>query len=363
MTLTAIWELGFGSRPILPTDNCTPEADVQHVENEILASIGFYNTPNENKEQYENILGLTSAVTSLVSSSFLSYPFISIRNRHQVFPTRYPSLAKQHPFHNLNILKDLIRKEGLKSLWIGYGAGLLCQSAFVIYEAGCNVVSVKGNQLKSKSTIPRRVWDLGIAGMHFLLYIPLYPFYRTSVLLRLGGYDSRLVTKKSELSSIKKLTVDFWLTLFHPEVGRIPWTTLISAYIHHYIFDYIQAVCHLRFCRMLLSTKKSNKRETMLHSFFPELVCVVGSHLLARLITYPMETIVYSLIAQDANLSTTKYSGLFHCALSILRERGWKGLYLGMNGFLSEACVSWTVLEGTYYIYTGTANVLDWMYS
>ncbi|ORY04628.1 mitochondrial carrier [Basidiobolus meristosporus CBS 931.73] len=360
MTLTAIWELGFGSRPILPTDNRTSEADVQHVENEILTSIGFYNTPNESKEQYENIFGLTSAVTSLVFSSFLSYPFISIRNRHQVFPTKSPT--SNHPFQNLSVLKEVIRKEGLRSLWVGYGAGLLCQSAFVVYETGCNVVSVTGNRLRSKSDFPRRVWDLGMASVHFLLYIPLYPFYRTSVLLRLGGYEANRLTSKSEVTSIKRLTLDFWGSLLRPRVDRIPWTTLTSAYIHHYIFDYVQAACHLRFCRLLLSTKKSNKRETMLHSFFPELVCVVGSHLLARLITYPMETIVYSLIAQDGRLTDTKYTSLLHCALSIWRERGWRGLYSGMNGFFVEACVSWTVLEGTYYIYTATANFLDWVY-
>ncbi|KAG0044879.1 hypothetical protein BGZ83_009839 [Gryganskiella cystojenkinii] len=217
MVLSAIWTLAFGVDNPLPEDSLAFDhaedgedetqdhidkiLDRQRIlseaEQDILGTTIYLPAPNVKDEAAENKSGFILVVTSLTLNNIGCYPFFGIRDRHQVFPKLFPETSPRSSFQ---YLRQVYRSQGV----------------------------------------------LGIC-VEFLLYIPLYPLLRNSLLLRMDSHAGPWPANSSYLHLLRSFAVDYihdLVGLFYSR-GRSPnilpiYSTVLPSYVLNLVFEIIQ---------------------------------------------------------------------------------------------------------------------------
>ncbi|KAF9208485.1 hypothetical protein BGZ49_008670 [Haplosporangium sp. Z 27] len=246
MVLSAIWTLAFGAQNPLPDfsqDNTLDEIhedgqvqdmdqdddrtqsnvekiykriqDVTEAERDILGTTVYLPAPNTRDEAAENKSGFILVVTSLTLNNIGCYPFFGIRDRHQVFPRLFPETSPRSSF-------EYLRQALLNSI-----IGRLRQ--------------------RSRKVLPKAMIYLSTRIVEFLLYIPLYPLLRNSLLLRMDSRAGPWPTSSSYIYLLKSFAIDYvhdLIGLFHSR-GRSPsilpfYSTVLPSYVLNLLFEIIQ---------------------------------------------------------------------------------------------------------------------------
>lgn len=98
---------------------------------------------------------------------------------------------------------------------------------------------------------------------------------------------------------------------------------------------------------------------TVLRTFYPEVVCGIVSSLIVRIVSYPLDTILFRLMLQDSGIQPkqTHFTGFFDCVKHIwYNEGGWRAFFPGWGGGVIEILMSYLVLEGSWLMY----RLVDW---
>ncbi|CAG8700876.1 13688_t:CDS:2, partial [Acaulospora morrowiae] len=229
---------------------------------------------------------------------------------------------------------------------------ITCQTLMVMYESSLEITYDRISERQS-SKLARMTSYVILKGFDFILFTPLYPILRHSILRMV---DSRFDAQDPIVfyNNYKRNLIEMF---FKRQRGELSWlSTLIPTYVCHCIFEMVQIKAYRRFYKwMSPSSKSETKKETMLHEFFPELVCAIGSYLAAKFVTYPLETVVDRLMVQGYNmrgLRYTRYSGFWNCVHRMIVEEGIGSFYNGLfGGFIGECMVGFISLEMVYATY------------
>ncbi|KAF9328045.1 hypothetical protein BG006_008731 [Podila minutissima] len=268
MVLSAIWSLAFGSHNTLP-DTQDPEDTINNdntqddisshdalvenifdrqrtlteAEQQILATTVHLPAPNVRDEAAENKSGFILVVTSLTLNNIGCYPFFGIRDRHQVFPRLFPETSPRSSFQ---YLRQVYRSQGVLGIWYGMPCSMICHTCTIFYEAFLNSVIWRFRR-RSRKVLPKTVIYLSTRVVEFLLYIPLYPLLRSSLLLRMDSRAGPWPSSTSYLYLLRSFFVDY----FHGLVGlvygggRSPSalpliSTVLPSYALNLLFEIIQ---------------------------------------------------------------------------------------------------------------------------
>ncbi|KAG0339685.1 hypothetical protein BG004_006709 [Podila humilis] len=271
MVLSAIWSLAFGPHNTLPDTQDTEDTANQAVndndnddapthesiiekifarqntlteaERQILATTVYLPAPNIRDEAAENKSGFILVVTSLTLNNIGCYPFFGIRDRHQVFPRLFPETS---PRSSYQYLRQVYRSQGVLGIWYGMPCSMICHTCTIFYEAFLNSIIGRFRQ-KSRKVLPKALIYLSTRIVEFLLYIPLYPLLRNSLLLRM---DSRAGPWPSDSSYLYLLRL-FFVDYVHDLIGlvygggRSPSalpliSTVLPSYALNLLFEIIQ---------------------------------------------------------------------------------------------------------------------------
>ncbi|KAF9388164.1 hypothetical protein CPC16_006644 [Podila verticillata] len=269
MVLSAIWSLAFGSHNTLPdtqdtedtinNDN-TQEDDIPshdvliekifdrqrtltEAERQILATTVYLPAPNIRDEAAENKSGFILVVTSLTLNNIGCYPFFGIRDRHQVFPRLFPETSPRSSFQ---YLRQVYRSQGVLGIWYGMPCSMICHTCTIFYEAFLNSIIWRFRQ-RSRKILPKNLIYLSTRVVEFLLYIPLYPLLRNSLLLRMDYRAGPWPSSSSYLYLLKSFFVDYIHDLIGLVYGggRSPSalplvSTVLPSYALNLLFEIIQ---------------------------------------------------------------------------------------------------------------------------
>ncbi|KAF9133404.1 hypothetical protein BGW39_009827 [Mortierella sp. 14UC] len=274
MVLSEIWTLAFGAQNSIPEqedpdlaahihhsihDDDSSDSEEQHqaaiekilarqrvladAERDILGTTVYLPAPNVRDEAAENKSGFILVVTSLTLNNIGCYPFFGIRDRHQVFPKLFPETSPRSSFQ---YLQNVYRSQGVLGIWYGMPCSMICHTCTIFYEAFLN--SIIGRLRKrSRKILPKPLIDLSTRIVEFLLYIPLYPLLRNSLLLRMDSRTGPWPGNASYLYLLRYFFVDYvhdLIGLFYSR-GRSPsilplYSTVLPSYVLNFLFEIIQ---------------------------------------------------------------------------------------------------------------------------
>ncbi|GJJ78647.1 hypothetical protein EMPS_11006 [Entomortierella parvispora] len=264
MVLSAIWTLAFGPHNPLPDDSTVYDNDsdteqdetrtniarildrqriLSEAEKDILGTTVYLPTPNVKDEAAENKSGFILVVTSLTLNNIGCYPFFGIRDRHQVFPKLFPETSPRSSFQ---YLRQVYKSQGVLGIWYGMPCSMICHTCTIFYEAFLNSIIGKFRQ-RSRKVLPKTLIYVSTRVVEFLLYIPLYPLLRNSLLLRMDSHAGPWPVKSSYLHLLRSFAVDYvhdLIGLFYSR-GRSPsilplYSTVLPSYVLNLVFEIIQ---------------------------------------------------------------------------------------------------------------------------
>ncbi|KAF9081075.1 hypothetical protein BGX23_001337 [Mortierella sp. AD031] len=276
MVLSEIWTLAFGAQNSLPdqddsdlvahhyhgdnndnTDNDDSQDSQQaaiakilgrqrvlvDAERDILGTTVYLPVPNVRDEAAENKSGFILVVTSLTLNNIGCYPFFGIRDRHQVFPKLFPEIS---PRSSVQYLQQVYRSQGVLGIWYGMPCSMICHTCTIFYEAFLNSI-IRRLRRQSRKILPKPLIYLSTRVVEFLLYIPLYPLLRNSLLLRMDSRTGPWPGNASYLYLLRSFFVDYvhdLIGLFYSR-GRSPsilplYSTVLPSYVLNLLFEIIQ---------------------------------------------------------------------------------------------------------------------------
>ncbi|KAI9009995.1 mitochondrial carrier domain-containing protein [Phycomyces nitens] len=102
------------------------------------------------------------------------------------------------------------------------------------------------------------------------------------------------------------------------------------------------------------NSKPKRDDVAMLNTFYPEIACGVASSILARAISYPIDTVMFKLMLQDSGVHkiNTTYRGFFDCVYRTWRDEGGiKAFYVGWGAGVLEIVAGYLILEASWLAY------------
>ncbi|KAG0215522.1 hypothetical protein BGX28_009570 [Mortierella sp. GBA30] len=268
MVLSAIWTLAFGPQntpPDLSQDtyddgNSSDQDQQEHyeasiakilerqsllaaAERDILSTTVYLPAPSVRDESAENKSGFILVVTSLTLNNIGCYPFFGIRDRHQVFPKLFPLTSPRSSF---DYLRQVYRSQGILGIWYGMPCSMICHTCTIFYEAFLNSIIGRFRR-RSRKVLPKALIYLSTRIVEFLLYIPLYPLIRNSLLLRMDSRAGPWPVNSSYLCLLRTFFIDYvhdLVGLFYSR-GQSPnilpvYSTVLPSYILNLVFEIIQ---------------------------------------------------------------------------------------------------------------------------
>lgn len=301
----------------------------------------------------------------MVGNYVLCFPFVVARHRHQTLPGLF-SRQRNAPLETIKYLTEMRQKEGWKSLYPGFGLGLLAQGFAVTYESVLNMVLARifSKAAETTSLMTRLSLAALTKSLELAVYIPLHPIYRNALIIRtqtnspstrkvITSYSGFWHACKNELcrfspfgpptytNSLPLASVFVPSCLLSIVSERL--LTIVYKYLHRFISKSkltdkrVSSRRHhpqrrpprtssLRqsLSRELLTSSptstspqptelardsssrdahsKSLSDETTLYSFYPEVVCGITSSMVTRAIVYPAETIIFRLMLQGSGV-------------------------------------------------------------
>lgn len=234
----------------------------------------------------------------------------------------------------------------------------------VLYESSLDIAYDQITERQNKK-LAKITTYIVFRGLDFILFTPLYPILHHSILRKV---DSQYDVQDPIVfyNNYKRTLMEMFSK--KPRNGLRWSSTLVPAYGCHYLFETVQLVAYQKLYEWLSPpSKPATKKETMLHEFYPELVCAIGSHLVAKFVVYPLETVVDRLMVQGYNLRGIRYppyTGFWNCVSRMINEEGIGSFYNGLfGGFIGECLIGWISLETMYAAYLITTWALEKIFS
>ncbi|KAG0173896.1 hypothetical protein DFQ28_004841 [Apophysomyces sp. BC1034] len=353
-------------------------------EVDIVSSISQQRGLTEPKETAENVAGVTLAIGAMITNYTICFPIVVARHRIQALPAAYREIYTDTPMGFLQSIRRNYRQHGFRAMYPGFGLGMFGQAISAVYESLVNEIA---------QSFDTTQWNQGMqflvgAGTKCILWainVPMFPLYRNALILRVQT-DSA-TTRRSILS------FRGFLAAYRQDLLRfLPWqrtpreTTLplSSVFIPSCIFNIITesmltflykrvyraftspAFRERRHSRRASSRRHAEKNKDthvgMLHTFYPEIACSVVSSIITRVVSYPVDTILFKLMMQDSGVHkiNTDYTGFFDCVIRTWQdEGGWRAFFPGWSGGILETAGGYLVLEAAWWTY----RFVDWKLS
>ncbi|KAI7863302.1 mitochondrial carrier domain-containing protein [Spinellus fusiger] len=315
---------------------------------------------SESRETYESVATLTLFSGTMIANYALCFPVVVARHRLQAFPSAWH--PPRTPWKNAQLLWYQGTTHGIYSLYPGVGLGLLGQGFSSLCELGFN-------ELFQLTVIPVALrfnlpWKLltqclekcvGL-GMQVLLY----PLHRTALILR--------VQHTSAMTQRCIFTVQDFITTYQKELACflphsktrtlpllsvwVPYCLLSSATERLLMFLYRRSFALIQGTHYT-AIKHQKREDGTLRTFYPEMMCSVTSSILARVLSYPMDTILFKLMLQDSGVHkiNTSYKGFWDCVRNTWHEEGIKAFYVGWSAGVLEIVAGYCVLEASWWVY------------
>ncbi|KAG0312287.1 hypothetical protein BGZ97_011309 [Linnemannia gamsii] len=242
-------------------------------ERDILGTTVYLPVPNVRDEAAENKSGFILVVTSLTLNNIGCYPFFGIRDRHQVFPKLFPETSPRSSFQ---YLQQVYRSQGVLGIWYGMPCSMICHTCTIFYEAFLNSIIGRLRQ-RSRKVLPKPLIYLSTRIVEFLLYIPLYPLLRNSLLLRMDSRTGPWPGNASYLYLLRSFFIDYFhdlIGLFYSQ-GRSPsilplYSTVLPSYVLNLLFEIIQTwIFRWIYPRLVPASFFSRKRSSRSSSIHP----------------------------------------------------------------------------------------------
>ncbi|KAF9154265.1 hypothetical protein BG015_001448 [Linnemannia schmuckeri] len=242
-------------------------------ERDILGTTVYLPVPNVRDEAAENKSGFILVVTSLTLNNIGCYPFFGIRDRHQVFPKLFPETSPRSSFQ---YLQQVYRSQGVLGIWYGMPCSMICHTCTIFYEAFLNSIVARLRH-RSRKVLPKPLIYLSTRIVEFLLYIPLYPLLRNSLLLRMDSRTGPWPGNASYLYLLRSFFVDYvhdLIGLFYSR-GRSPsilplYSTVLPSYVLNLLFEIIQTwIFRWIYPRLVPASFFSRKRSSKSSSMHP----------------------------------------------------------------------------------------------
>ncbi|KAG2466887.1 S2546 protein, partial [Polypterus senegalus] len=208
-------------------------------------------------------------------------------------------------------------------------------------------------------------------GLARLTFVVAMPFYSASL----------VETVQSEIIRDNPGILDCLREGFGRVVGMgvphskrlLPLWGLIFPTISHGVLHYIISSAVQKLVLLVLQKKSpprpnaegSDSVQSMLDSYFPELIASFAANLCADVLLYPMETVLHRLhiqgtrtIIDNTDLGfevlpiNTQFEGMRDCINVINREEGLLGFYKGFGAIVVQYSLHATVLQITKIIYS-----------
>ncbi|KAL0077570.1 mitochondrial carrier domain-containing protein [Phycomyces blakesleeanus] len=333
----------------------------------------------ERRETRESIATLCLLGGSMVANYALCFPVVVARHRYQAFPAYYSS-GKDTPWGSAKFLLSTARRDGIRALYPGFGLGLVGQAVAGAYELLLSEFF--------QTTIAPATAHLGLPwrfliqaverSAGFAINIALYPLHRTALVMR--------VQSNSEMTRRCILGYKDFMAAYKSNLVRfIPWrhdsssnslplmSSFVPSCIVNTLTEKLLLYLYKRVYRVFtLGVKtpakpsRSRRREdrsspkpkrddvAMLNTFYPEIACGVASSILARAISYPIDTVMFKLMLQDSGVHkiNTTYRGFFDCVHRTWRDEGGiKAFYVGWGAGVLEIVAGYLILEASWFAY------------
>ncbi|KAF9123253.1 hypothetical protein BGX30_001556 [Mortierella sp. GBA39] len=242
-------------------------------ERDILGTTVYLPLPSVRDEAAENKSGFILVVTSLTLNNIGCYPFFGIRDRHQVFPSLFPETSPRSSFQ---YLQQVYRSQGVLGIWYGMPCSMICHTCTIFYEAFLNSIIARLRH-RSRKVLPKPLIYLSTRIVEFLLYIPLYPLLRNSLLLRMDSRTGPWPGSASYVCLLRSFFVDYvhdLIGLFYSR-GRSPsilplYSTVLPSYVLNLLFEIIQTwIFRWIYPRLVPASFFSRKRSSKASSMHP----------------------------------------------------------------------------------------------
>ncbi|KAI9477796.1 MAG: mitochondrial carrier domain-containing protein [Benjaminiella poitrasii] len=356
---------------------------VTMAEIDTVSTVSIHNAPSERKvEVRENITGVALAISTMVANYSLCFPIVAARHRLQALPTLH-SYKRDTPLYGLRSILYTYKLGGIRRLYPGFGLGLIGQSISATYESTVNqtMTHAIASANKANKSVLAGLMSLFTKELILLINIPLYPLYRNALILRVqSNSDTTRVVIHNFRDFIKLYSEElccFWPASPHSRhVLSVFLPSCIVNVLTEKILIYIYRSIYQKFSNESVSTKtatelnssesptannssKKKKELTVLHTFYPEIACGVISSIFTRVLSYPIDTIIFKLMIQDSGVLriNTTYAGFFDCIRRTwYEEGGWKAFYPGWGIGLLEATMGYLILETSWWVY----QAIEW---
>lgn len=292
----------------------------------------------------------------MVANYSLSFPIVAARHRLQAVSS-IKSYERDTPLYGMKMIYYTYKNGGVRRLYPGFGLGLMGQTIGSSYESGVN--QVMSSVIVSANTVSKplgTLMTLLTRGLGLLINAPLYPLYRNALILRVQSESTnRIINNFRDFVKLYRRDLKAFLPS-NPHHKQIL-ISFIPSFIWNMIFDKILTYLHRSMFRAFSNHETKGKKEsTVLHTFYPEMACGVISSIVGRIISYPVDTVIFKLMVQGTGilLNETDYKGFFDCVKRTYNEEGgWKAFYPGWGIGVLEVVMTYIILEAAWMGYRG----------
>ncbi|XP_028660658.2 mitochondrial outer membrane protein SLC25A46 [Erpetoichthys calabaricus] len=317
-------------------------------------------------DQLNRFAGFGIGLASLFTENVLAHPCIVFRRQCQV--NYHAKNYHLSPFSVIVVMYNVTKAQGPRALWKGMGSTFIVQGITLGAEGIVSECSPLPRELSRKWNPKQIAGHLLLKGLTFVVAMPFYS-------------ASLVETVQSEIIRDNPGILDCLREGFGRVVGMgvphskrlLPLWGLIFPTISHGVLHYIISSAVQKLVLLVLQKKSpsrpnaesSDSVQSMLDSYFPELIASFAANLCADVLLYPMETVLHRLhiqgtrtIIDNTDLGfevlpiNTQYEGMRDCINVINREEGLLGFYKGFGAIVVQYSLHATVLQITKMIYS-----------
>ncbi|ORX43560.1 mitochondrial carrier [Hesseltinella vesiculosa] len=344
-------------------------------------------------ESKETITGIAIAIGTMMTNYVICFPIVVSRHGLQALSQPITSWQRDTPAYCFHLLRIKWETYGLRSLYAGFGLGLIGQVVTSSYETCLKhmFASIWGTPALAQPIHIRWLYQ----GLKCLIHVPLYPLFRTALILRVQPFDRTLITSLTDfIAHYKQDLRRFWRPA--TTAGAL---SIWSTFVPFFLFNAFAEKCMMWIYKQAYhfwlqkgeTTVKSSKctDNTIMCSlstttaaipqsfdqpvtqplapspkpkrpissslrcvYFPEIACGMLSSLLTRTMTYPLDTVNFKLMVQDTGFTTEIYTGIWDCCRHMYLEGGWRAFFPGWGAGILELAATYVVLEASWCLYS-----------
>uniref|UniRef100_A0A670J0E8 Solute carrier family 25 member 46 n=1 Tax=Podarcis muralis TaxID=64176 RepID=A0A670J0E8_PODMU len=340
-------------------------------------------------EQLNRFAGFGIGLASLFTENVLAHPCIVLRRQCQVnYHARNYHLT---PFTIVNIMYSINKAQGPRALWKGMGSTFIVQGITLGAEGIISEFTplprelsykwspkqigghlmLKGSTSKEIAALMSRNEAFGIELSFLLTCLIAMPFYSASLI---ETVQSEIIRDNPGILDCLKEGIGRAMGFGVPHSKRLlpllalAFPTVLHGVLHYVISSIVQKLVLLLLKKEnspSLPAENSSSVQSMLDSYFPELIASFAASLCADVMLYPLETVLHRLhiqgtrtIIDNTDLGyevlpiNTQYEGMRDCINTIKREEGILGFYKGFGAVVVQYTLHVAVLQFTKILYS-----------